>query len=155
MPPNCVRDPTQDCIGYAEAQILRHQIEVLTKQQEALTKQQDEYQESNKKDHKEFFNRLEFGEKAQALTQQQLAQILTDTSEIKSDLKERAKDLTTAIEGKNKTIDEKIQKHEQAIHDLQMEPAKKWKFLSNETFKLVIAFVFGVVVVALGWGAFR
>ena len=148
MPPNCIRDPTQECIGYAEAQILRHQIEDLAKRQEA-------YQENNKRDHKEFYNRLEFGEKAQALTQQQLAQILTDTSEIKSDLKERAKELTDAIEGKNKTIDEKIQRNEQAIHDLQMEPAKKWKFLSNETFKLVIAFVFGVIVVALGWGAFR
>ena len=148
MPPNCVRDPTQDCIGYAEAQILRAQLE-------ALSKQQADYQEENKKDHKEFYDRLEFGEKAQAVTQNQLAQILDDTREIKADLKERAKELTDAIDGKNRSIDEKLQKHEQAIHDLQMEPAKKWKFLSNETFKLVIAFVFGVIVVALGWGAFR
>lgn len=148
MPPNCIRDPTQECIGYAEAQILKHQIEELARKQEA-------YQENNKRDHKEFYNRLEFGEKAQALTQQQLAQILTDTSEIKTDLKAQTQELTTAIEGKYKAIDEKIQKHEQEIHDLQMEPAKKWKFLSNETFRLLIAFAFGVIVVALGWGAFR
>lgn len=148
MPPNCVHDPTQDCIGYAEAQILRHQIEELSKKQEA-------YQESNKADHKEFYSRLEFGEKAQAVTQQQLAQILTDTSEIKADLKERAKELTDAIEGKNRAIDEKIQKHEQAIHDLQMKPARKWEFLSNETFKIVIAVAAAIILTVLGLGAFR
>lgn len=148
MPPNCIRDPTQECMGYAEAQILRHQIEDLAKKQEA-------YQENNKRDHKEFYNRLEFGEKAQALTQQQLAQILTDTSEIKSDLKERAKELTDAIEGKNRAVDEKIQKHEQAIHDLQMEPAKKWKFLSDETFKIVIAVAAAIILTVLGLEAFR
>ena len=54
MPPNCVREPTQECIGYAEAQILKHQIEELVKKQEAD-------RENNRKDHKEFYERLEFG----------------------------------------------------------------------------------------------
>ena len=147
MPPNCVRDPTQDCIGYAEAQILRAQLE-------ALSKQQADYQEENKKDHKEFYDRLEFGEKAQAVTQNQLAQILDDTREIKSDLKERAKELTDAIDGKNRSIDEKLQKHEQAIHDLQMEPAKKWKSLTWEVVKILLFLGAGAVLTLAGLGAF-
>lgn len=73
MPPNCIKDSAQECIGYAEAQILKHQIEELVKKQEAD-------RENNRKDHKEFYERLEFGEKAQAVTQNQLAQILDDTS---------------------------------------------------------------------------
>lgn len=137
MSPNCIRDPTQDCIGYAEAQILRHQIEELAKKQEA-------YHESNKADHKEFYERLEIGDRAQAVTQNQLAEILSDTQEIKADLKDRAKELTSAIERQN-----------QAITDLRMKPAHKWDMLGKEVFKLLIALVFGIVVAAVGLGAFR
>ena len=137
MPPNCVREPTQECIGYAEAQILKHQIEELVKKQAAD-------RENNRKDHKEFYERLEFGEKAQAVTQNQLAQILDDTSEIKTDLKDSRKELTTAIEKQN-----------QAITDLQMKPAHKWDMLGKEVLKLVIALVFGIVAAAIGLGAFK
>ena len=137
MPPNCVRDPTQDCIGYAEAQIIKASLEDLQKTVKSDRKK-------NRKDHKEFYNRLEFGEKAQALTQQQLAQILDDTNEIKTDLKGRAQDLTTVIEKQNA-----------AIHDMQMKPAHKWDMLGKEVFKLVITLVFGIVIAALGLGAFR
>lgn len=56
MPPNCIKDSAQECIGYAEAQILKHQIEELVKKQEAD-------RENNRKDHKEFYERLEFGER--------------------------------------------------------------------------------------------
>ena len=55
MPPNCIKDSAQECIGYAEAQILKHQIEELVKKQEAD-------RENNRKDHKEFYERLEFGD---------------------------------------------------------------------------------------------
>ena len=115
----------------------KHQIEELVKKQEAD-------RENNRKDHKEFYERLEFGEKAQAVTQNQLAQILDDTSEIKTDLKDSRKELTTAIEKQN-----------QAITDLQMKPAHKWDMLGKEVLKLVIALVFGIVAAAIGLGAFK
>ena len=137
MPPTCIKDSAQECIGYAEAQILKHKIEELAKKQEAD-------RENNRKDHKEFYERLEFGEKAQAVTQNQLAQILDDTSEIKTDLKDSRKELTTAIEKQN-----------QAITDLQMKPAHKWGMLGKEVLKLVIALVFGIVAAAIGLGAFK
>lgn len=137
MPPNCIREPDKDCIGYAEAQIIKASLEDLQKTVKSDRKK-------NRKDHKEFYNRLEFGEKAQALTQQQLAQILDDTNEIKTDLKGRAQDLTTVIEKQNA-----------AIHDMQMKPAHKWDMLGKEVFKLVITLVFGIVIAALGLGAFR
>lgn len=137
MPPNCIREPDKDCIGYAEAQIIKASLEDLQKTVKSDRKK-------NRKDHKEFYNRLEFGEKAQALTQQQLAQILDDTNEIKTDLKGRAQDLTTVIEKQNA-----------AIHDMQMKPAHKWDMLGKEVFKLVITLVFGIVIAALGLGAFQ
>ena len=154
MPPNCVRDPTQDCIGYAEAQILRHQLE-------ELSRKQAEYQDRNSQDHKEFYNRLEFGEKAQAVTQQQLAQILTDTTEIKADVKEQSKALTTAIEGQKASLsnaiekqNEKIEQQNRAITEMQMEPAQKWKKLTWEVVKILLFLGAGAVLTLAGLGAF-
>ena len=127
MPPNCVKDPTQDCIGYAEAQILKHQIE-------DLAKKQAEYQENNRKDHKEFYERLEAGDKAQAVTQNQLAEILSDTNEIKTDLKEKAKELTNAIT------------------DLRMKPAKKWDNLSDKVLSILVSVLIGAALAYIGLG---
>lgn len=127
MPPNCVRDPTQDCIGYAEAQILKHQIE-------DLAKKQAEYQEKNSKDHKEFYERLEAGDRAQAVTQNQLAEILSDTNEIKTDLKEKAKELTNAIT------------------DLRMKPAKKWDNLSDKILSVLVSVLIGAALAYIGLG---
>lgn len=127
MPPNCVRDPTQDCIGYAEAQIIRHQLE-------ELSKKQAEYQEKNSKDHKEFYERLEAGDRAQAVTQNQLAEILSDTNEIKSDLKERARELTNAIT------------------ELRMKPAKKWDNLSDKILSILVSVLIGAALAYIGLG---
>lgn len=127
MPPNCVKDPTQDCIGYAEAQILKHQIE-------DLAKKQAEYQENNRKDHKEFYERLEAGDRAQAVTQNQLAEILSDTNEIKSDLKERARELTSAIT------------------ELRMKPAKKWDNLSDKILSILVSVLIGAALAYIGLG---
>ena len=127
MPPNCVKDPTQDCIGYAEAQILRHQIE-------ELSKKQTEYQDKNSKDHKEFYERLEAGDRAQAVTQNQLAEILSDTNEIKSDLKERARELTNAIT------------------ELRMKPAKKWDNLSDKILSILVSVLIGAALAYIGLG---
>lgn len=137
MPPNCINDPTKDCLGYAEAQIIKASLEDLQKTVKSDRKK-------NRKDHKEFYQRLQYGEQAQALTQNQLAQILEDTREIKTDLKGKAQDLTNAIEKQNS-----------AIHDMQMKPAHKWDMLGKEVFKLVITLVFGIVIAALGLGAFK
>lgn len=127
MPPNCVKDPTQDCIGYAEAQILKHQIE-------DLAKKQAEYQENNRKDHKEFYERLEAGDRAQAVTQNQLAEILSDTNEIKTDLKETAKELTNAIT------------------ELRMKPAKKWDNLSEKVLFTLVSALIGAALAYIGLG---
>ena len=127
MPPNCVQDPTKECLGYAEAQILRHQIE-------ELSKKQTEYQEKNSKDHKEFYERLEAGDRAQAVTQNQLAEILSDTNEIKSDLKERARELTNAIT------------------ELRMKPAKKWDNLSDKVLFTLVSALIGAALAYIGLG---
>lgn len=127
MPPNCVKDPTQDCIGYAEAQILKHQIE-------DLVKKQADYQENNRKDHKEFYERLEAGDRAQAVTQNQLAEILSDTNEIKTDLKEKAKELTNAIT------------------ELRMKPAKKWDNLSDKILSILVSVLIGAALAYIGLG---
>lgn len=138
MPPNCVREPEKDCIGYAEAQIIKASMKDLKKTVKSDRKK-------NRKDHKEFYSRLEFGEKAQALTQQQLAQILDDTNEIKTDLKDRAQDLTTAIEKQNT-----------AIHDTQMKPAKRWDGVVDKIIltvvSLVVSAVVSAIIVAIGLG---
>ena len=54
-------------------------------------KEQKQDRRSNKKDHKEFYRRMEFAEKSQALTQNQIAQVLSDTQEIKDSLSEHGK----------------------------------------------------------------
>lgn len=148
MPPNCRNDPEKDCIGYAEAQVIRASVEDLKKTVKADKKK-------NRKDHKEFFQRLQFGEQAQALTQQQLAQILSDTAEIKNDLKEKAGELSAALGDRNQSLSDAIEKQNAVIHDIQMQPARKWNMLGKEVFKLLIALVFGIVIAALGLGAFR
>lgn len=125
--PNCVRDPTQDCIGFAEAQVLKHKIEELARKQE-------EAQERNRMDHKEFYQRLEAGDRAQAVTQNQLAEILSDTQEIKTDLKTQTKELTSAIS------------------ELQMKPAKKWDSLSEKIIWLIASAVIGAVLAYIGLG---
>lgn len=125
--PNCVRDPTQDCIGFAEAQVLKHKIEELARKQE-------EAQERNRMDHKEFYQRLEAGDRAQAVTQNQLAEILSDTQEIKTDLKTQTKELTSAIS------------------ELQMKPAKKWDSLSEKIIWLIVSAVIGAVLAYIGLG---
>ena len=147
MPPNCVQDPTKECLGYAEAQILRHQIE-------ELSKKQTEYQEKNSKDHKEFYERLEAGDRAQAVCPAhckgphqifshgggpgalvyQLAEILSDTNEIKSDLKERARELTNAIT------------------ELRMKPAKKWDNLSDKVLFTLVSALIGAALAYIGLG---
>lgn len=82
----CIIDPSKDCLGLAQAQILEQKINQLAEQQKR------NYDE-NRAAHKEFYNRLEFGERAQAVTQNQLAQILSDTSEIKDAVNEQKKEI--------------------------------------------------------------
>lgn len=129
MPPNCVRATEKECIGYARAEILEHKIDELVRKQE-------EYQERNRKDHKEFYERLEAGDRAQAVTQNQLAEILSDTNEIKRDLKEKAKELTDAIT------------------DLRMKPARKWDNLSDKILSILLSVIIGAALAAVGLGAF-
>lgn len=127
MPPNCINDQSKECIGYARAEILEHKIDELVRKQE-------EYQERNRKDHKEFYERLEAGDRAQAVTQNQLAEILSDTNEIKRDLKEKAKELTDAIT------------------DLRMKPARKWDNLSDKILSILVSVLIGAALAYIGLG---
>ena len=88
----------------------------------------------NSKDHKEFYERLEAGDRAQAVTQNQLAEILSDTNEIKSDLKERARELTNAIT------------------ELRMKPAKKWDNLSDKVLFTLVSALIGAALAYIGLG---
>lgn len=126
--PNCIQHPEQDCFGMAEAQILRQQIESMQEQMKQERKERKREHKGNKKDHKEFFRRMEFSEKAQALTQNQLAQVLSDTQEIKASL---------------------IQ-HGQAISDINTKPAKTWEKRAEQIVGLVIAAVVALVLAKIG-----
>lgn len=108
----CIKDPSQECLGLAEAKIIEHKIEQI------IERQNKEYEE-NRSAHKEFYNRLEFGEKAQAVTQNQLAQILSDTSETKSMIGELS----------NK------------INEILQKPAKHWEAAIGAAIVAVVGFV--------------
>ena len=126
--PNCIQDPSHDCFGLAEAEILKQHIENVEKQMKEDRKERKRESKSNKKDHKEFYHRMEFSEKAQALTQNQLAQILSDTQEIKG---------TQASQS-------------QAIAELKEKPAKTWEKRVEQIIGLVIAAVVGLVLAKIG-----
>lgn len=126
--PNCIQDQSHECFGLAEAEILKHQMETMKEQLEQDRKERKRDSKSNKKDHKEFFRRMEFSEKAQALTQNQLAQILSDTQEIK---------------GTQTT-------QNQAISELREKPAKTWEKRIEQIIGLVIAAAVGVVLAKIG-----
>lgn len=126
--PNCIQDPQHDCFGLAEAQILKHQIQSIQDQMKQDRKERKRDSKSNKKDHKEFYRRMEFSEKAQALTQNQLAQVLADTQEIKAS----------------------IGQHGQAISDINSKPAKAWEKRVEQIVGLVIAAVVGLVLAKIG-----
>lgn len=126
--PNCIQDPQHDCFGLAEAEILKHQIQSIQDQMKQDRKDRKRDSKSNKKDHKEFYRRMEFSEKAQALTQNQLAQVLADTQEIKSSLGQ----------------------HGQAISDINSKPAKTWEKRVEQIVGLVIAAVVALVLAKIG-----
>lgn len=126
--PNCVQDPSHDCFGLAEAEILAQQLKTMQQQMKQDRKEWKRDRKSNKKDHKEFYRRMEFAEKAQALTQSQLAQILGDTQDIKTSL----------------------EKHGEAIAEINTKPAKAWEKRVEQIVGLVIAAVVGLVLAKIG-----
>lgn len=125
---NCIQDPQHECFGLAEAKIIKHQIKSMQDQMREDRKERKRDRKSNKKDHKEFYRRMGFSEKAQALTQNQLAQVLSDTQEIKASL---------------------IQ-HGQAISDINTKPAKTWEKRAEQIVGLVIAAVVALVLAKIG-----
>lgn len=126
--PNCIQDPQHDCFGLAEAEILKHQIQNIEDQMKQARKEQKQDRKSNKKDHKEFYRRMEFSEKAQALTQNQLAQVLADTQEIKESLGQQG----------------------QAISDINAKPAKTWEKRVEQIVGLVITAVVALALAKIG-----
>lgn len=97
----CIKDPEQECLGLAEARVIMHKIEQI------VDRQNKEYEE-NRAAHKEFYNRIEFGERAQAVTQTQLAQILADTGEIKGAVIEQSKEISAILQKPTKHWDAAI-----------------------------------------------
>lgn len=126
--PNCIQDPQHDCFGLAEAEILKHQIQSIQDQMKQDRKERKRDSKSNKKDHKEFYRRMEFSEKAQALTQNQLAQVLADTQEIKASLGQ----------------------HGQAISEINSKPAKTWEKRVEQIVGLVITAVVALALAKIG-----
>lgn len=108
----CIKDPERECLGLAEAKIIEHKIEQI------IERQNKEYQE-NRTAHKEFYNRIEFGERAQAVTQNQLAQILADTGEIKGAVSEQSKEISAILQ----------------------KPAKHWEAAIGAAIVAVVGFV--------------
>lgn len=126
--PNCIQDPSHDCFGLAEAEILKQHIENVEKQMKQDRKERKREAKSNKKDHKEFYRRMESSERNQAITQNQLAQILCDTQEIKGTQTSQS----------------------QSISELKEKPAKNWEKLVWQVITLVVAAVGGIVLGKIG-----
>lgn len=126
--PNCIQDPSHDCFGLAEAEILKQHIENVEKQMKEDRKERKREAKSNKKDHKEFYRRMESSERNQAITQNQLAQILCDTQEIKA---------TQTTQN-------------QVIAELKEKPAKNWEKRVEQVVGLVIAAVVALVLAKIG-----
>ena len=70
----CIRDPSQECLGLAEAKILEQRLD-------QLAAQQAKEQEDNRQAHKEFYRRLEYGERSMAVTQAQIKDTVNKQSE--------------------------------------------------------------------------
>lgn len=126
--PNCIQDPQHECFGLAEAEILKQQLQTIQEQMKQERKDRKRENKSNKKDHKEFFRRMEFSEKAQALTQNQLAQILSDTQEIKAAQAQ----------------------HSTEIQELHNKPAKTWEDRKEQVIRLIIAAIVALVLAKIG-----
>lgn len=121
----CVKNPEMECVGVAEVQMLKQQVDSLS---QAFREERSE----NRKEHGEFFDRLNSGERFQAVTQAQLSQIMIDTGEIKSDIKTLASSVQNAKQ-------EQIEK-----------PAKRWEGIVSQIISLVVATLFTFVAVKLG-----
>lgn len=154
--PNCIQDPQHDCFGLAEAEILKHQIESL--RAEILKDRKDRKREnkSNKKDHKEFFRRMEFGEKSQALTQNQLAQILQTSLEIKEGQERQAADIQQtksdqiAQNAKLEQMEAEQKKQGKILDGITEKPAKTYEERKEQIIRLVIAAVVAVILAKIG-----
>lgn len=126
--PNCIQDPQHECFGLAEAEVLKQQLQTIQEQMKQERKDRKRENKSNKKDHKEFFRRMEFSEKAQALTQNQLAQILSDTQEIKAAQAQ----------------------HSAEIQELHNKPAKTWEDRKEQVIRLIIAAIVTLLLAKIG-----
>jgi len=106
----CIRDPN-DC--------------PVNSRVESLEKQFDEYRAHSRVEHKEFYSRLEASERAQAVTQNMLAQIADNTEEIKRGQRNQS----------------------EAIAELQARPGKRWDGIVD---KVIWAVVAAVIAFLLG-----
>lgn len=154
--PNCIQDPQHDCFGLAEAEILKHQIESLRVEIQKDRKDRKRENKSNKKAHKEFFHRMEFGEKSQALTQNQLAQILQTSIEIKEGQERQAADIqATKTEqitqnAKLEQMEAEQKKQGKILNGITEKPAKTYEERKEQIIRLIVAAVVAVILAKIG-----
>ena len=154
--PNCVQDPSHDCFGLAEAEILKHQMETMKEQLEQDRKDRKRDTKNNKKDHKEFFRRMEFAEKSQALTQNQLAQILQTSLDIKAGQDKQHSDIQeikTAQQSHSASIaslEKQQEEQDKELKTITTKPAKNWENLKSTIFAMVVTAVVTLVLAKIG-----
>lgn len=154
--PNCIQDPQHECFGLAEAEILKQQIESLRDEIRKDRKDRKRENKSNKKDHKEFFHRMEFGEKSQALTQNQLAQILQTSLEIKEGQERQAADIqATKTEqitqnAKLEQMEAEQKKQGKILDGITEKPAKTYEERKEQIIRLIVAAVVAVILARIG-----
>lgn len=154
--PNCIQDPQHECFGLAEAEILKQQIESLRDEIRKDRKDRKRENKSNKKDHKEFFRRMEFGEKSQALTQNQLAQILQTSLEIKEGQERQAADIqATKTEqitqnAKLEQMEAEQKKQGEILNGITEKPAKTYEERKEQIIRLIVAAVVAVILAKIG-----
>lgn len=154
--PNCIQHPEQECFGMAEAQILRQQIESMQEQMKQERKERKREHKGNKKDHKELFHRMEFGEKSQALTQNQLAQILQTSLEIKEGQERQAADIQQtksdqiAQNAKLEQMEAEQKKQGKILDGITEKPAKTYEERKEQIIRLIVAAVVAVILAKIG-----
>lgn len=154
--PNCIQDPSHECFGLAEAEILKHQVQSIKEQLKQDRKDRKRDSKNNKKDHKEFFHRMEFAEKSQALTQNQLAQILQTSLDIKAGQDQQHSDIQeikTAQQSHSASIaslEKKQEVQDKELEAITTKPAKNWENLKATVLAMVVTAVVTLVLAKIG-----
>lgn len=110
-----------------------------------LEQQVDDIRRQNGADHKEFRQQIQEMEKEEAKQRERFDRILDTLSELKTDTKDAAKQLTLIA---NKADD--VEKLERDVEELKGKSGKTWEDIKSKALGWGVALVLAVIAAALG-----